>query len=190
MSLIPCSLSSIMASLNATSLSRSITSCLHVFVQEQESMKVVWIFQQKQQRCSFFPSLKKMNLQGVCQDFNEKKKGSQSGLRVASLHWYVKKRATQNTLQKKTHDYNPITKRKDKQQPNEYKHNHNRRKIDNNYLLKLLYRQCNWFDSVHINRFANSTVLIYPDILANDNSKFQKEAAETLIHESGVRVGK
>jgi len=130
MSLIPCSLSSIMASLNATSLSRSITSCLHVFVQGQESMKVVWIFQQKQQRCSFFPSLKKMNLQGVCQDFNENKKGgSQSGLRVASLHWYVKKRATQNTLQKKTHDYNPITKRKDKQQPNEYKHNHNRWKL-------------------------------------------------------------
>lgn len=59
----------------------------------------------------------------------KKKGGSQSGLRVASLHWYVKKRATQNTLQKKTHDYNPITKRKDKQQPNEYKHNHNRWKL-------------------------------------------------------------
>lgn len=80
---------------------------------------------------------------GLSRFQREKKKGSQSGLRVASLHWYVKKRATQNTLQKKTHDYNPITKRKDKQQPNEYKHNHNRRKIDNNYLLKLLYRQCN-----------------------------------------------
>jgi len=138
----------------------------------------------------FFLLWRKWIYKGFVKISTRKKKGSQSGLRVASLHWYVKKRDTQNTLQKKTHDYNPITKRKDKQQPNEYKHNHNRRKIDNNYLLKLLYRQCNWFDSVHINRFANSTVLIYPDILANDNSKFQKEAAETLIHESGEGVGK
>lgn len=131
-----------------------------------------------------------MNLQGVCQDFNENKKGgSQSGLRVASLHWYVKKRATQNTLQKKTRLQSNYEKERQaatqrvQTQPQPMK-------IDNNYLLKLLYRQCNWFDSVHINRFANSTVLIYPDILANDNSKFQKEAAETLIHESRVGVGK
>lgn len=77
-------------------------------------------------------------------------------------------------------------------------------KIDNNYLLKLLYRQCNLFDyvrinrfanstvliypNIHANRFANSTVLIYPNILANENSRFQKEAAKTLIHESGGGV--
>jgi len=72
----------------------------------------------------------------------ERKRGSQSGLRVASLHWYVKKRATQNTLQKKTRLQSNYEKERQaatqrvQTQPQPMK-------IDNNYLLKLLYRQCN-----------------------------------------------